>query len=203
MTKENRIYFEGELLRELKNLECPVLAVKVLKSGIRLLHEKKIVAELDFQYLVNAKAYILNGRVFGGPICECTSKFDPPYKSNLLSTACFSFTTSGRQDKKFSNNVYGSISVPSPDEAKAVCGDIRRSLESYYIPMIAGCIIPSQRTIDDVLHSPTDYAYPAVFIHCAIARNPEIVNDEIIEKIRSNKKIIKNKSFDLALLEGV
>jgi len=41
-------------------------------------------------------------------------------------------------------------------------------LEAYYVPMIAGCIIPSDRTIDDVLYAPTDYAYPAVFIHCAI-----------------------------------
>lgn len=203
MSKENRIYFESELLQELKGIAVSEISIKVLKSGIRFIYDKKVVAELDFQYLVKSNAYILNGRVFGGPIFECSSKIDPPYKSHLFSDACFAFTTSGRQDKKFSDNVYGSIYLPPPEEVESVCKRIRNSFESYYIPMVTGCIVPGPRTIEDVLHSPTDYAYPAVFIHCAVACNPEIISEEVVEKIKTNKKIIRNKSFDLELIEGV
>ncbi|WP_455914952.1 hypothetical protein [Pseudomonas syringae] len=203
MIKENRIYFESELLKELKGIEGSEVSIKILKSGIRFIYEKKVVAELDFQYLVKSNAYVLNGRVFGGPIFDCSSKIEPPYKSHLFSDACFAFTTSGKQDKKFSDNVYGSIYLPPPEEVGSMCKRIRSSLENYYIPMIMGCIAPSTRTIEDVLHSPTDYAYPAVFIHCAVACNPELVTEEVVERIKTNKKIIRNKSFDLKLLEGV
>ena len=65
--------------------------------------------------------------------------------------------------------------------------------------MIAGCIIPSDRTIDDVLYAPTDYAYPAVFIHCAITCDPAILKPGGLALLRAHKKIIKNKIFDLAL----
>lgn len=75
--------------------------------------------------------------------------------------------------------------------------------ESHYIPLMAGCILPSSRTIDDVLATPTDYAYPALFIHCAVAYNSEIISSENLEKVKLNKKIIKNKDFDLGLLSGL
>ncbi len=67
--------------------------------------------------------------------------------------------------------------------------------------MIAGCIIPSDRTIDDVLNAPTDYAYPAVFVHCAIACDPSILKPGVMAQVKTRKKMIKNKTFDLDLLD--
>lgn len=203
MSKEDRVYFESELLKELKDLEWPGLSIKAVKGGVKFRWEKKLVAELDFQYLVNSNAYVLNGMVFGGAIFDCCSEVNPPYKSNLGSAACFSFTTSGRQDKKFGTSIYGTISAPKREDVGAICAHIRRALESHYIPLMAGCILPSARTIDDVLASPTDYAYPALFIHCAVAYNSEIISSENLEKVKLNKKIIKNKDFDLGLLSGL
>lgn len=200
MNKEERVYFESELLASLRSLEWPGLTLTAVKKGLKIRLGKELVAQFDFQYLVKAQAYTLIGRVFGGPIFECCSKIIPPYKSNLGSDACFSFTTSGRQDKKFSTNVYGTISAPKVEEVGAVCTHIRCALENHYIPLVAGCILPSQRTIEDVLASPTDYAYPALFIRCAIALKPEIISKEKLKEVKSNKKIIKNKDFDLGLL---
>lgn len=201
MSKEDRDYFERALLKELKGLQCNDLALSVLKGTLKFRWDKKVVAELDFQYLVKSRAYVLLGRVFGGPIYECASNIEPPYRSNLASAACFSFTTSGRQDKKFSPEIYGSIRLPSPDTAEAVCKHIRNVLENRYVPMIVGCVLGNERTLDDVIASPTDYAYPAVFIHCAIACNPHLLKPGMLQALKSNKKIIKNKTFDLGLLE--
>jgi len=199
MSKENRATFERALLDELKQITCAGLSLSASKNALKFRLNKQLVAELDFQHLAKSGAYVLLGRVIGGPIFECASSITPPYRSNLASDACFSFTTSGRQDKKFSQNVYGSIDMPKPDAALAVSKHIRHALEDYYVPMIVGCIIPSDRTIDDVLYAPTDYAYPAVFIHCAITCDPAILKPGGLALLRAHKKIIKNKIFDLAL----
>lgn len=200
MSKENRIYFEQELQKELNLIECSALSVKAVKRGLKFRFEKKLVAELYFQYLVSGHSFTLLGRVFGGPIFDSLANIEMPYKSNLHSDACFSFITSGRQDKKFSPSIYGDIAVPRPEDAGDVCKHIRRVLEEYYIPLIVGCILPSERTVDDVIYSPRDYSYPAAFIHCAIMHNPSILDGRLKEKLRTNKKIIKNKSFDFMLL---
>ncbi|KPX45359.1 Uncharacterized protein ALO68_02285 [Pseudomonas syringae pv. helianthi] len=201
MSKEDRIYFEEKLQEELQNIECKELAVKAVKKGLKFRFEKKIVAELDFQYLVKSHAFTLNGRVFGGPIFDCMSKIDMPYKSNLGSDACFSFTTSGRQDKKFSPSIYGTIAIPRPEHASETCNHIKHALEEYYIPLIVGCVLPSERTIDDVLYSPRDYSYPAAFIHCAVKCNSSKLKNKSLAELRNNKNIIKNKDFDLDLLD--
>ncbi|PBP53194.1 hypothetical protein [Pseudomonas syringae] len=202
MSKADRAYFECELQKELKNIVSDELAVKVVKNGLRFRFEKILVAELDFQHLVKSHAYTLIGRVFGGPIFDCMSKINAPYNSNLGSDACFSFTTSGRQDKKFSPSIYGTIAIPQSEHANEVCKHIRRTLEEHYIPLIIGCILPSDRTIDDVLYSPRDYSYPAAFIHCAATYNLSILKNDMMEKIKTNKHVIKNKPFDLELLNA-
>lgn len=200
MSREHRIYFEEELQNELKHIGCHALAVTAVKRGLKFRFEKKLVAELSLQYLVKAHAFVLLGHVFGGPLFDSLSKIEMPYKSNLGSDACFSFTTSGREDKKFSPDIYGAIAVPRPEQASEVSEHIRRVLEEYYIPVVVGCILPSERTIEDVLYSPRDYSYPAAFIHFALTSNPSLYHDGIREKLRTNKKIIKNKAFDFALL---
>ncbi|MCQ2999269.1 hypothetical protein NLO98_05800 [Pseudomonas syringae] len=201
MGKENRIFFEAELQKELKLIECKDLMVTAVKRGLKFRFEKKLVAELHFQYLMKGHSFTLLGWVFGGPIFERLSKIEMPYKSNFGSEACFSFITSGRQDKKFSPSIYGDIAVPRPEQASDVCKHIRNRLEEYYIPMVVGCVFPKERTIDDVLYSPRDYSYPAAFIHCAVACDPSILKDGMKEKLKTNKKIIKNKAFDLNLLD--
>lgn len=201
MGKENRIFFEAELQKELKLIECKDLMVTAVKRGLKFRFEKKLVAELHFQYLMKGHSFTLLGWVFGGPIFERLSKIEMPYKSNLGSEACFSFITSGRQDKKFSPSIYGDIAVPRPEQASDVCKHIRNRLEEYYIPLVVGCVLPKERTIDDVLYAPTDYSYPAAFIHSAVACDPSILKDGMKEKLKSNKKIIKNKAFDLKLLD--
>jgi hypothetical protein len=201
MSKENRAIFERALLGEIKQITCAGLALSASKNALKFRLNKQLVAELDFQHLAKSGAYVLLGRVIGGPIFECASRIRPPYRSNLASDACFSFTTSGRQDKKFSQNVYGSIDMPKPDAALAVSKHIRRALEDYYVPMIAGCIIPSDRTIEDVLYEPTDYAYPAVFVHCAITCDPSILKPGVMARLKTRKRMIKNKTFDLELLD--
>ncbi|CAM3545433.1 hypothetical protein BZK31_23775 [Pseudomonas floridensis] len=203
MSKEDRAHFEKVLSEELQEIECNKLDVKAIKNGVRFKLERKIVAELDFQYLVKSHAFSLLGRVIGGPIYDCMSTKKPPYKSNLCSEACYSFTTSGRQDKKISDSIYGTVSVPDPDNAFEVCRGIRDALEHYYIPVLTGCIFPDHRTISDVFHSPTDYSYPAIFIHCAALLNPSILDNEAFNKIKNNKKIIKNKDYDFDLLNKI
>lgn len=202
MKKDDRIYFENELQKELKAIECKELTVTAVKKGLRFRLDKEIIAVLNFQYLVKSHEFMLGGRVFGGPIFDCMSKIDMPYKSNLGSDSCFAFITDGRQDKKFSPSINGTIAVPRPENANEVCKHIRLSLEEYYIPLVAGCILPSERTIDDVLYSPRDYSYPAAFIHCAATCNPLIVRNGVMEKVKANKHIIKNKAFDLELLNN-
>lgn len=200
MNKEHRIYFEHALQQELKQIECKAVAVTAVKRGLKFRFEKKLVAELHFQYLMKAHAFILLGRVFGGPVFDAMSRIDMPYKSNLGSEACFSFISSGRQEKKPGFSIYGEVGVPRPEHAEGVCQHVRRALEEYYVPLVVGCIVPGERTIDDVIYSPRDYSYPAAFIHCAMACNPSIVTGDVKEKLRSNKKIIKNKIFDYELL---
>lgn len=200
MTGENSVQFEGMLQQELKQITCNEVVVSAVKRGLKFRFEKQWVAELSFQYLMKSHSFVLLGRVFGGPIFEGMANLEMPYKSNLMSDACLSFTTSGRQDKKFASSLYGDIAVPRPEQAKDVCMQIRRALEAYYVPLIVGCIVPGERTIEDVIYTPTDYAYPAAFIHSAVMCNPSLLNDALKATLKTHRKIIKHKAFDFALL---
>lgn len=200
VNKTDRIHFEETLQQVLKKIECEHLAITAVKRGLKLRFEKKLVAELDFQYLTKAHAFTLHGRVVGGPLHEAMSKIEAPYRSNLFCDAVLSFTTSGRQDKKPGFDIYGKVDVPRPEHASETCEAIRHALETHYIPWLVGCVLPSERTLSDVIASPTDYAYPAVFIHCATTCNPSLLNDALRQRLKFCKKIIKNKAFDFPLL---
>lgn len=204
MSLENRVFFENMLLKELKEITgSQGVTVTASKNKLKFRWNKIVVADIFFQHLAKADAYVLGGFVYGGVIFECSKKYEPPYKSNLFSDSCFSFVTSGRSDKRFSNDIGGAIRTPKPDAAPEVCKQIRDSLESYYVPKVISCIVPSAQTIEGVIESPSDYAYPALFIHCALAFSPGLVGNEKLEQIKTNKKIIKNKDFDLGLLNGL
>lgn len=204
MSLENRVFFESILLKELKEITgSQGVTVAASKNKLKFRLDKIVVADIFFQHLAKADAYVLGGFVYGGVIFECSRKYEPPYKSNLFNDSCFSFVTSGRSDKRFSSDVGGAIKTPKPNAAPEVCKKIRDSLVDYYVPKVISCIIPSPLTIEGVIESPSDYAYPAVFIHCALASSPGLVTNEKLEQIKSNKKIIKNKDFDLELLNGL
>ncbi|MFA0925918.1 hypothetical protein RA263_25585 [Pseudomonas syringae pv. tagetis] len=167
------------------------------------------------EHLTNANGYYLGWHVFGGPIFECTANFIAPYKSNLLNKTCSAYTTLKIEDKKLTLVSGGVLKTPSPEDAVAIIKHIRQIIEEDYIPKIAGCITASERTIQDVNDAPNIYAYPAIFIHCAIMQNSKIQKfknskiqkfknskKDLLKKIISNKKIIKDSNFDLALLES-
>ncbi|MNE48649.1 hypothetical protein D3C76_996140 [compost metagenome] len=81
-----------------------------------------------------------------------------------------------------------------------VCAHIRSVLEDFYIPKILACIKPEKRTISDVLSSPDQYAYPAVFIHCAAKLGSAGETRDQIEKAMKSRSIVKDKSYDTPLL---
>lgn len=199
MSPDDRDIFELELLRVLKLAASKFDGVTASKNKLKFKYNKKNVAELFFEHLSRVDSYILGGMVYGGAIFECSSKFAPPYKSNLFNESCFSFISSGEQDKKLSGNLGGAIKTPAPNVVGEVCAHIQAVLEDFYIPKILACISPTNRTITDVLSSPDDYAYPAVFIHCAasLSRGERLV--DLSEALKS-KKIVKNKDYDIPLL---
>ncbi|RMP07578.1 hypothetical protein ALQ08_02633 [Pseudomonas syringae pv. delphinii] len=207
MTIENRKFFENELLKELKSINfskstgTEKISISVSKKKIKLKFEKEFIAELYMEHLTNANGYYLGWHVYGGPIFDCTTNLTAPYNSNLLNKACCSFTTLKIEDKKLTLVSGGVLKTPSPEDAIAISKHIRQIIEEDYLPKIVGCIIASERTIQDVIDTPSIYAYPAIFIHCAIMQNPKIAKKELLEKVFSNKKIIKDKNFDLELLK--
>lgn len=204
MSLQDRVFFENSLLDEMKGIAgSEGVTVTASKNKLKFRWNKVVVADIFFQHLAKVDAYVLGGFVYGGVMFECSRKYDPPYKSNLFNDSCFSFVTSGRSDKKFSSDIGGAIKTPKPDAASEVCKHIRKSLETYYVPKVISCIIPNSLTIEGVIESPSDYAYPALFIHCALAFSPGLVSNEILEQIKINKKIIKNRDFDLGLLNGL
>lgn len=202
MSFENRENFEQKLFKILKEIEHSNSMIKASKNKLKFKIAKINVAELYIQHLARVDSYYLGGTVFGGTIFDFLSKVSPPYKNNLFNESCCSFTTLGKEDKKFSLEMGGAIKTPSIIEVEAVCGHIKKSLEEHYIPKIIACIVPSKRTIRDVLESPDEYSYPAPFIHCAIKSDATIAENTLLEQVRKHKKIIKNKEFDLRLLEG-
>ncbi|WP_440830445.1 hypothetical protein ACTABV_20040 [Pseudomonas fragariae (ex Marin et al. 2024)] len=208
MSLENRKIFENELLKELKaistskSISTDKIKILASKNKLKFKFEKAYVAELYLEHLTNANGYYLGWHVFGGPIYECTANFIAPYKSNLLNKACSSYTTLKIEDKKLTLVSGGVLKTPTPEDAVAISKHIRQIIEEDYIPKIAGCIIASERTIQDVNDAPSIYAYPAIFIHCAIMQNPKIPKKDLLKKILSNKKIIKDNNFDLELLES-
>lgn len=195
-----RAIFEAALLCELKEIAANHPGMVASRNKLKIKQEKKVVAELFFDHLARVDSYVLGGMVYGGPIFNCASDFEPPYKSNLYNKGCFSFVTSGENSKRFSGGLCGVIKTPPPDLAGQVCDHIRSVLEEFYIPRMLGCIVPSERTIPDALMSPDDYAYPAVFIHCAMALNPKIASADILNEVISSKKVVKNEDYDLPLL---
>ncbi|MBA1190298.1 hypothetical protein G7Z99_14770 [Pseudomonas entomophila] len=202
MTANNRLQFEAELLKELKLISSMLNGVVATKNKLKFKHNKKYVAELYFTHIQRSDAYILGGRVYGGDLYECMLNHTPPYKSNLFQDACFSFVTSGEQGRKFSGNMMGAIETPSPEKVGDVCGHIKSVLEKFYIPKILSCITPTEQTVDEVLMSPDNYAYPAVFISCAASLGSSFDYGEKIKKSIDSKRIIKNKSYDVPLLSG-
>lgn len=203
MSSEDRLFFESELLKELKIIASQYEGVMASKNKLKFKYSKKFVAEIFLEHLARIDSYVLCGMVYGGEIHECTLGFAPPYKSNLFSEGSFSFISSGEQNKRFSGDFGGAIKTPLPDEVSKVCAHIRTVLEEFYIPKVLACISPTNRTISYVLSTPDQYAYPAVFIHCA-AKIGGVgdAKDQVNEAVNS-KKIVKNKSYDTPLLIGV
>jgi hypothetical protein len=200
MTADNRLHFETELLKELKLISSRLNGVVATKNKLKFKHKQKYVAELYFTHIQRSDAYILGGRVYGGDLYECMLNYTPPYKSNLFQDACFSFITSGEQGRIFSGNMMGAIETPSPEKAGGVCEHIESVLEKIYIPKILSCITPTEQTVEEVLLSPDNYAYPAVFISCAASLGGSYDYSKQIKKSINSKRIIKNKSYDIPLL---
>ncbi|PVZ40655.1 hypothetical protein [Pseudomonas sp. CC120222-01a] len=202
MSADNRVLFESELLKELKLVASKFEGVTASKNKLKFKYNKKFVAELVFEHLSRVDSYVLVGMVSGGEIFECSSNFTPPYKSNLFNEFCFSFISSSEQNKVFSGSLDGAIKTPSPDSVGQVCAHIKSVLEEFYIPRMLACIVPSERTIKDVLSSPESYAYPAVFIHCAAVLGKNGRLTDLSEAVNS-KKIVKNKDYDIPLLSNL
>ncbi|MNH46690.1 hypothetical protein D3C73_1610100 [compost metagenome] len=76
-------------------------------------------------------------------------------------------------------------------------------MEEFYVPRVLACILPAKRTINDVLSSPDEYSYPAVFIHCAAALGGASVDKSQVEEAVRSKKVVKNKEYDIPLLTGL
>lgn len=202
MTSNKKLHFEAELLKELKIISSKFDGVVATKNKLKFKYKKKYVADIYFTYIRRSDAYILGGGVYGGELYECMLAYSPPYKSNLFQEACFSFITSGEQGRNFSGNMMGAIEVPSPEKAGDICTHIKSVLEKIYIPKIFSCIIPTEQTVNEVLSSPDDYAYPAVFISCAARLGISFDYSKQIEKAINSKRIIKSKSYDIPLLSG-
>ncbi|KIY37541.1 hypothetical protein TZ03_27280 [Pseudomonas sp. 10-1B] len=201
MSFENRLHFEAELLKELKFVASHFEGVVASKNKLKFKHGKKFVAELFFDHLSRIDSYVLGGMVYGGKIHEYVSSYTPPYKNNLFNEASFSFMSSGEQNKRFSGDLGGAIKTPSSNSVVEVCLHIRSVLEEFYVSKILACIIPAKRTISDVVSSPNEYAYPAVFIHCAVKLSEVPQDKEQIEAAMKSKKIVKDRSYDVPLLE--
>lgn len=172
------------------------------KNKLTFKHGKKRVADLYFTHIRRSDAYLLGGRVYGGDLYARMLDYTPPYKSNLFQAACFSFITSGEQGRPFSGSMTGAIETPSPEQAASVCAHIKSVLEALYIPKILSCITPTEQTVEHVLSSPDNYAYPAVFISCAASLGSAFDYKAHIRKAMTSKRIIKHKSYDLSLLSS-
>ncbi|HDS1769672.1 hypothetical protein NPS42_24205 [Pseudomonas putida] len=203
MSSEDRLYFESVLQEELRGVASKFDGVVASKNKLKFKYNKKNVAELFLDYLARVDSYVLAGIVFGGELFEYASKFTPPYKSNLLSDGCFSFISSGEQSKRFSGEFGGAIRAPAPVLAGEVCTHIRLVLEEFYVPQMLAAIVPTDRTISDVVLSPGDYSYPAVLIHCAAKLGGLAGNEVKIKEAMSSKKIVKCKAYDVPLLGGL
>ena len=200
MSSENRLYFESELLKVLKDIASQFVGVVASKNKLKFKYNNKVVAELFLDHLARVDSYVLYGMVYGGEIHECATNFNPPYKSNLFNEGSLSFNSSGEQGKRFSGDFSGAIKTPPPDLAADVCTHIGLVLKDYYVPRILASIKPAQRTISDVVSAPDQYAYPSVFIHCAAKLGGvEEARVQIDEAVKS-KQIIKDKSYDIPLL---
>ncbi|MFQ6572330.1 hypothetical protein [Pseudomonas sp. UM16] len=187
-------------MKKLKEVSASFPGVIASRNKLKFKYEKKVVAELVFEHLARVDAYVLVGLVYGGSLFDCASHYTPPYKSNLFGGAGFSFTTSGDRGKIFSGDFGGAIKTPDSVSLRSVCDHIGSVLEDFYIPMVLGCIAPTGRTIRDVLSAPDNYAYPAVFVHCAMSLCPGLVSEQELSEVLSCKEIVKNKGYDLPLL---
>jgi hypothetical protein len=203
MNSDNRVFFESELLKELKVVAAKFEGVVASKNKLKFKHEKKVVAELFFEHLARVDSYVLGGMVYGGKIFEYVSSFTPPYKSNLFNDGCFSFISSGENNRRFSGDSGGAIKTPGPNAIGEVCAHIGLVLEEFYVPRVLACILPAKRTINDVLSSPDEYSYPAVVIHCAAALGGASVDKSQVEEAVRSKKVVKNKEYDIPLLTGL
>ena len=204
MFADDKLAFQTALNSMLKTLKCSALPMSASKFHLKFRLNKVVVAELYFLYSINSRAYYLSGMVTGGPVFERMQGINAPYRSNLNAgnPGCFSFCTSGRQDKKFSPRIDGVIPIPPASATAQVCEHIKGVLENHYIPLITGCIFPDESTLAHVLEAPGDYSYPAVFVHCAAACNPDLLASGLMETLRTRRAIVKNKASDLALLQG-
>lgn len=200
MGSENRLYFEAELLKKLKALATEFDGITATKNTLKFKHKKKYVANLYMDHIGRADCYVLAGSVYGGDLYECMLHHEPPYKSNLFHDACFSFISSGEKGRSFSGSMSGSISTPPPGRVEDICIHIVSALRNSYIPKIFSCITPTAQTVEGVLSSPSDYAYPAVFISCAASLGSSFDYREHINKAIVSGRIIKNKSYDIPLL---
>lgn len=201
MSESERSTFEQELFKQLKTLEQIDQSISASKNKLKFKIGKVVVAEIYFAHLRKVDGYYVGGEVYGGPLYQCCMKSEPPYKNNLFNSSILSFTSLSEGDGYFGDVVGGVLKTPEVAVAEKVAFNVRDKLVSRYIPWILNCVFPNVDLVGDVVRNPDFYAYPAIVLKCSAKYDSGINCDSILEENSNNKKIIKNKEYDLNFLK--
>ena len=198
MNKELKLQFENELKEHLTIELSSYKNISVLKNEIKIKKTKDNNAHgsIVFDYLVNARGYVLTMSAMAPEFDLFVNEVSPPYGSNILSEYTLAMSSSGEKTKSFSYLVGGAIPFPQNTEKfKETISWISEKVTSIYLPRVFHLLNFDSLLISDVLDNPQDYSYPFLLILYVLKKN-NLDFSTVDENILFSKKISKNSSFD-------
>ena len=204
MNKEIKLKFDEQLSKILSEIEKKFDHLKVRKKGVRITSEsdKNNYGELKFDFLGGQKAYYFAMTGWSADFDGYIADVRPPYGSNHPDDFDHHFFMSTiMEDRGIFSRSDGKIYLPNKeDDIFEICSHIKNCLNDVYIPWLIRFVKFSPELIESIVRRPDFYSYPSPLIAYLLKKN-EMKYGDLGFKL--GKGIIKNKDFDLKILEEI
>ena len=201
---EIKLEFEKSLQQHLTSALDAYKQIKVNKNEIKLKKTRDNAAEavIGFDYLSNARGYVLYMSVSTPEFQDFIKEISPPYASSILTDNTLAMTSSGEKNKTFSPIIGGAVPLPvSVEKVEGTCQWIAEKILSIYLPRVLNLINFTPKLIDDVIANPDHYSYPFLLILYTLKKN-NLKTDDVDSNLLFSKSVSKNKNFDKFAMES-
>lgn len=196
--EELRYHFEIVLTEKLKFMAKEY----GFRSGKLALKKKSLDKSIELSLIYSKKGlgYYISSTAFNNELNTFLIESEIPYKSNnVADTYQLFITTLSEKKPSYPISSQGNlIKLPQLSQMEDVINGTVKLLQQEYFPLLINFFEMKKELIGDIISRPSIFNYPLpTLIFCCIKNNVNKLDKNLI----LNKNLIKNKEFDLGLLE--